>query len=133
MGSCSSQNIELVDWYKKKAHLLRQFSIQSTSDTETLVLKLEFLAQMEQEFADYFTDLFDMAITRLKTAWVTKLNAMKNCLEQHEDHLRKQGDETLMANLNRSVKGLNFNSQSIIYEFEPLDLDQLINQQQNNN
>lgn len=37
---------------------------------------------MENEFSDCFNDLIEQSIAQLKTAWETKLQAMKSCMEQ---------------------------------------------------
>lgn len=80
VGSCQTQNINILDWYKKKTLLYRQFSVQSrSSKCEILLLSIATLAQMEQEFCDYFDQLFSSSIRVLRNCWEAKLDAMEQC------------------------------------------------------
>lgn len=58
VGSCQIHNIEITEWYKKKSLLTRQFTVQSKTQCEVLILSIQHLFQMEQEFNDCFDDLF---------------------------------------------------------------------------
>lgn len=43
VGSCQTQDIDITEWYKKKALMFRQFSIQSTKNSEALSLDISLL------------------------------------------------------------------------------------------
>ena len=92
VGSAQTQDIEMEDWYKKRSLLSRQFSVAALEGkgSEVLILNINNLHQMENDFMDCFSDLFDSSIRRLRKAWLVKLEAMKECSGQQLEHKERK-------------------------------------------
>jgi hypothetical protein len=102
VGSCQINDVDLSDWYKKKSLLSRQFTIQSRNQCEVLILSLQHLYQMEQEFIDCFDDLFQSSLLRLKNAWLMKLKSMQKCQEIQQTYIQERREEELRKGSNES-------------------------------
>lgn len=79
IGSIQSIGCEQADWYKNRSQLHRQFTVISESNCEVLIFSIQNLFQMQTEFPDYFTELFDSEVLRLKNAWIIKLQTLRRC------------------------------------------------------
>lgn len=62
-------------------------------DTECLTFCLQNYYQMQQEFNSIYDDFFDQATSRLKRAWVIKLDSMKMCNHEMERRRRIKQDK----------------------------------------
>ena len=51
----------------------------ATADCESLVLSIQDINLMQQEFTQFYDDLFQRAGKSLRNAWTIKLNSMKMC------------------------------------------------------
>lgn len=92
LGSVSQHDeIDLNNWYDKKSLLKRQFTIQAVEDTECLILSLQNYYQMQKEFTEMYDDFISQGTSRLKKAWVIKLDSMKIC--NYEMERRKKDNE----------------------------------------
>jgi hypothetical protein len=59
IGSAHAHNVEVDDWYGIKQKLNRQFSILSFEHSEVLILNIENLNRMQQEFSHNFENLWE--------------------------------------------------------------------------
>lgn len=94
IGAMQKERIDIEDWYKQRHLLNRQFSVQSTQNSEVLNLQIVNLYQMQQEFLDCFNDIFLGAMNTLKKAWINKLEAMQKCsnIQQKKKELKAKNE-----------------------------------------
>jgi hypothetical protein len=123
IGSLQIGEVDLDNWYDNKHMLKRQFSVQATTETETLFLSINNLYQMQLEFSDSFCNLFyKMAVNRLRKAWMAKLKAMKECKEQYE--VIKAGVEALVqGQINSAIQHEEINKRIKLTVLKFADLD----------
>lgn len=106
IGSAMTHNVSLNNWFDHKNLLHRQFTTMALDNVEMLMLSINDLIRIQKEFPDYYKNLFQTAFYELRSAWVLRLRAMKECRVQYiqQDFQKLEENKELLEDENKKYK-----------------------------